>query len=313
MTNDLVEFLRRETNGLAQEYERIQRRVKEDPGTAGDQTEENWASILRLWLPTYYPIVTKGRILGRDGRASPQVDVLVLSPAYPRALLDKKLYLAGGVVAAFECKTTLRTAHLRAFFETCLAVRSLSPAPIGTPARELRPRILYGLLAHSHEWKGITSTPAENIARNISELDAELVTKPADMPDLFCIADVGLWHALKTILPASRKPGPYSAGTADRLQLTSCYIAHLHSTRDQSATFTPIGALLTLLFGKLAWQDVEMRGLEEYFRTSNISGAGMGFVRSWSLDVLSPELRRVLHPLRLTGGVMFDEWSVGPY
>ncbi len=311
--NDLVEFLRRETDELAQEYERIQRRVKEDPGTAGDQTEENWASILRQWLPAYYPIVTKGRILGRDGTASPQVDVLVLSPAYPQKLRDKKLYLAGGVIAAFECKTTLRVAHLRTFFETCRAVRALSPAPVGTPARELRPRILYGLLAHSHEWKADAAKPAENIARNIAELDAELVKRPADMPDLFCVADVGFWHALKALIPVPSQPGRFSMATAGSLELMTSYIAHLHDTQNQSPTFTPIGALLTILFGKLAWSDAEMRGLEDYFRAANVSGGGMGSNRAWPLDVLSEELRRTLHPERLTSGVMFNEWSAGPF
>src|SRR5690348_14207781 len=92
---------------ISQEYTRIQERVHEDPGTAGDQGEENWAAILRGWLPANYPVVTKGRIIDHDGKASPQVDVIVLSPFYPMSLRDKKLYFVGGVVAAFECKLTL--------------------------------------------------------------------------------------------------------------------------------------------------------------------------------------------------------------
>jgi len=40
-------------------YERITRRSAEDPGTAGDQAEENWAAFFRDWLPPSYPIVTK--------------------------------------------------------------------------------------------------------------------------------------------------------------------------------------------------------------------------------------------------------------
>jgi hypothetical protein len=35
---------------MAEEYDRIQKRATEDPGTAGDQGEENWATLLRNWL-----------------------------------------------------------------------------------------------------------------------------------------------------------------------------------------------------------------------------------------------------------------------
>lgn len=45
--HDLASFLAQETNRLAEEYERMTPRVAEDPGTAGDQGEENWAVILR--------------------------------------------------------------------------------------------------------------------------------------------------------------------------------------------------------------------------------------------------------------------------
>ena len=71
---------------LALDYERIRARSRDDPGTAGDQAEEDWAAILRNWLPANYTVVTKGRILFEDGTSSPQMDVLVLSPSYPRGL-----------------------------------------------------------------------------------------------------------------------------------------------------------------------------------------------------------------------------------
>src|SRR5258708_22857878 len=103
-TNDLYDFLRRETNTLAEEYDRIQKRVHEDPGTAGDQAEENSATLLRAWLPSYYRIITNRRGLGTDGMASPHIDLLVLSPASPQTLLYKKLYLPAFVAAAFESK-----------------------------------------------------------------------------------------------------------------------------------------------------------------------------------------------------------------
>ena len=108
MTHDLVNFMQALTREMDAEYQRIQKRASEDPGTAGDQGEENWAEVLRLWLPPTYQVVTKGRIISQqDTPPSPQVDVLVLKPTYPKGLLNKKLYLAAGVEAAFECKITL--------------------------------------------------------------------------------------------------------------------------------------------------------------------------------------------------------------
>src|SRR5437773_1242208 len=97
--HDFFDFMKSIQDEMAQEYVRIQKRTREDPGTAGDQAEENWATLFRNWLPANYPVVTKGRIISEDGNASPQVDVLVLHPSYPLALRDKKMYFAGGVIA----------------------------------------------------------------------------------------------------------------------------------------------------------------------------------------------------------------------
>jgi hypothetical protein len=79
----LSTFLQQDLDELASEYGRIYARTIEDPGTAGDEGEENWADLLRAWLPDAYKVVTKGRIIGVAGEASQQIDVLVLRPAYP--------------------------------------------------------------------------------------------------------------------------------------------------------------------------------------------------------------------------------------
>ncbi|MFR3898818.1 MAG: DUF6602 domain-containing protein, partial [Blautia obeum] len=116
-THDLFDFFKKANSNISDEYTRICRRVNEDPGTAGDQGEENWKELLESWIPPYFQIVTKGRILSDSGETSPQVDVIVLSPDYPKSLLNCKEYLSGGVVAAFECKTTLRRKHIGEFIE----------------------------------------------------------------------------------------------------------------------------------------------------------------------------------------------------
>src|SRR5919106_2243588 len=105
--HELEAFLRQDQAELAAEYRRIYHRTSEDPGTAGDEGEENWAALLREWLPSSYQVVTKGRVVFPDRSASSQVDVVVLRGSYPPRLLNNKLYLSSGVVAAFECKNTL--------------------------------------------------------------------------------------------------------------------------------------------------------------------------------------------------------------
>jgi hypothetical protein len=110
--HELHTFLAQDLGVMASEYDRIRARSTEDPGTAGDEGEEAWAAVLRDWLPDSYQIRTKGRVLGASGTAGPQVDIIVLRPGYPQRLLDKKLYLAGGVAAVFECKNTLKASHI---------------------------------------------------------------------------------------------------------------------------------------------------------------------------------------------------------
>ena len=162
-THDLFEYMLRTTQEMAKDYELIQKRSSEDPGTAGDQGEENWAKLFRDWLPSYFPVVTKGRILSHEGKAGPQVDVLILAPSYPAKLLNHKYYLAGGVAAAFECKVTLKAHHIKEAVDTSVQIQRLVSIQQGSPYREIQSPLIFGLLAHSHSWKSAESRPVENI------------------------------------------------------------------------------------------------------------------------------------------------------
>jgi len=121
--HDLYDFMRQISAEMASEYDRIQKRATEDPGTAGDQGEENWAELLREWLPRTYEVVTKGRIISQEGVTSPQIDVLVLKGTYPKKLLQKMLVqqaLVAGVrtvtIEAERFAPTLRASvHNRGF------------------------------------------------------------------------------------------------------------------------------------------------------------------------------------------------------
>lgn len=305
LQNDLYEYIAGASETMSREYQRIQRRASDDPGTAGDQGEENWAALLRDWLPSYFHIVTKGQILGPEGHTSPQVDVLVLSPSYPRALLDKKQYLAGGVVAAFECKTSLKAGHVEKSVDTAARVRELLPKRTGTPYRELHSPIIYGLLAHSHSWKAPESQPLVNIENKLLESDKSRIQYPREMLDLVCVADLATWAGVRFSVQVSRQRGEIA------LNIGTGYLVH-HAqdvehegvTIEQAEGFTPIGTMLTDLLQRLAWEHPEMRQLAQYFVVTGIQGSGHGTSRSWPLDLYSDEVGS-----RVAAMVEGDDWS----
>lgn len=271
--HELQIFLRQDVAEIASEYERIYARATEDPGTAGDEGEENWAALLREWLPDSYKVVTKGRVLGIDGKASPQVDVIVLSGAYPARLLSKKVYLVHGVAAVFECKTTLKASHLADAAETAAKIRGLAGARTGSPYRELVGTPLFGVLAHSHSWKQEASTPRENIDSALAASHVDAV-HPRDLVDLVCVADLGCWHLGKMPylghVMFSEKWAEYQAiyGLPDEGGAMSFY-SRWNSDSGQPEP-NPVAVFVALLFHHLGWENPVMRPLADYFRLAGL-------------------------------------------
>ena len=185
--HDFFKFMDDVKRSLAADYHRIRDRSHEDPGTAGDQAEEDWAQVLRNWLPALYPVVTKGRILFEDGSASPQVDVLVLKPSYPLALRSEKYFFCGGVVAAFECKLTLRKADIDEAFCSASTIKKKARNGDPTPSNELNARPLYGLLAHSQSLR--KGRPSWKLHQAIEEFQTKYTKHPRELLDIICVAD----------------------------------------------------------------------------------------------------------------------------
>jgi len=310
--HEIHDFLISSQRRIEEEYDRITRRAAEDPGTAGDQGEENWAALLRNWLPSYFQIVTKGRILFASGQASPQVDVLVLLPSYPKILVDKKLYLADGVVAAFECKTTLKSQHVKKAVETASEIRRNLPKRLGSPYKELNSSLIYGLLAHSHSWKGIASDPLGNIEKALLKADQNHVQHPIECLDFLTVSDLATWHVFKTAFvnvpdvhkdlrgDLEKRFGP------DGSALTVWFCAAT-AQENQVAYFSPLGALLLGLYSKLAWEFPDMRPLEGYFRQVGMSGNGQGHIRLWGIEIYSEPIRNRVYNGNFTR-TPFDEW-----
>ncbi len=309
MNHDIHDFISKSQADLQAEYERIQKRATEDPGTAGDQGEENWATLLREWLPNYFHIVTKGRILTATGYTSPQVDVIVLHPSYPQILLDKKLYLSGGVIAVFECKTTLTSAHVKNAVKTSANLKRALPKREGSPYKELYSAIIYGLLSHSHSWKGRNSRPIENIEKALWESDETHVQHPRECIDFITVADLASWHVTKTPYLGSFCNSNNDGIEKQNGHAYTSYVCGCIGGNMQRAHFSPVGALLSGLFSRFAWNFPDMRQLEEYFRKVDLLGFGEGNMRSWDVSIFSEDVKeRIVHG-QFSDIASFDEWS----
>jgi len=304
--HDLFDFMEQASADMSFEYSRIQRRAMEDPGTAGDQGEENWAELLQNWLPSNFHIVTKGRIIGHDGKTSPQIDVLVLKSSYPPRLLSKKLYLTAGVVAAFECKNTLKANHIEEAVSTSKIVKSLAEDRSGTPFKELHSPIIYGVLAHSHTWKGANSTPIKNIQNKVTEEDRRIVTHPNQSIDLLCVADLGTWSLVKNTYVDMGEPRPNHNVKGTPM---SGYVGFTNKTSGQGEGFTPIGSMVFNLSQRLAWEIPEIRSLANYYRCANLSGVGQGSMRGWSSTIYSKYVREKVERGNYFEYKSWDEWA----
>ncbi|MFG1621165.1 DUF6602 domain-containing protein [Kribbella sp. NPDC049227] len=285
-SHDLVELVRQATQEMSAEYRRIYVRTREDPGTAGDQGEENWAELLKRWLPSTHHVVTKGRILASNGQTSPQVDVLILSPYYPRGLIDKKLYLAAGVLAAFECKTTLRPPHIRKAVDTAASI-----AQLGRSDESVSRKIMYGLLAHSAQVPEKKTSASETVGRLLRTADQDQVNDLRDCLDFVCVADLGTWAMQQGhIAPDGLYPEHIISG-------------YMASSPSDPLTPEPIGRFLTCLLGALAEQDAGLRPFAAYFRTAGLFGVGHGTLRRWTMKGQPFEE----HP---DGDLVFRDWTI---
>lgn len=280
--HDLQQFLVQVSNNLQDEYNRITKCSIDDPGTAGDEGEENWAQLLRNWLPSHYKVVTKGQIITLNEELSPQIDILVLSPSYPPFLLNKKKYLSAGVVAGFECKLTLRKADIEKTIQNCVRIKDMcTPGKLdhkpgsnqGTPYDELTSAPIFGLITHSQCWK---DEPLEAIEGHLAESGRRHVTHPKYMIDLICIANMATLCLNKKIRPdirfeESRTPKTFYATMA----------------KDHPLGYTPIGYFVEKLLYKLAWQDVNLRTLAKYFYSMHLTYSATIAYREWNNDIYS--------------------------
>lgn len=317
--NDLLDFFQEATDTMQSDYGRISRRSKKDPGTAGDEGEENWANLLREWLPAGYHVVTKGQILFPDGSCSPQIDVFVLTPELPFGFVRRgiKKYPAHCVAAAFECKLTLRASDLEKMFKNSSTIKRQQLVEQGTPYRELHSPIVYGLLAHRFKNNSKKKHAVfETINKKIHDGDSTLVKHPKEMIDIICIADVGTWTACKM---AYLGPSVLPSGDWEKVAhvyggapcTTTSYILHHSGSFEQMKDFTPIGTFITSLTRKLAWTNPSLQSIARYYAVSKLLGTGQGISgRLWDpKEIYSVSTFERVSRRGLVRGVHWDEWS----
>jgi hypothetical protein len=290
--HELFDFLRQSSASIQDEYDVITRRSSEDPGTAGDEGEENWCKLLRDWLPNTYRVITKGRVIFHSGEASPQMDLLVLSPEYPQGLINagKKLYLAGGVVAAFECKLTLRQRDITKAFANARKLSDGTARRWGSPYRELHRPLIYGLLAHSHDWKSEGSRPEQNVNEGLT---AELngLDHPRQLLDLICVSDLGTWTSMRALTRGHHEIDRKGAATWKAPSSRSVHAGYgLHRKAEHlnaSNPITNVAAMVVDLLSRIGRERPGLRPIVNYFRAiPGLAGDSRGSTRTWLAEAV---------------------------
>jgi hypothetical protein len=237
-----------------------------------------------------------------------------MTDTVPHALLEKRVWLAEGVAAAFECKTTLTACHVALSIKRCAAFKGLYKVRTGSPFRELRSPLVYGILSHSHSWKKPNSKPLENINDALHDGSAG-VSHPRLELDSICVADLAAWTSMYTsfysVSWAPQSEATLRAAFGQDWGPTTAFLCASHETENQKSTFRRIAAMLAHLLQRLAWSDPSIRDFADYYRLANMWGSAAGRSRPWPASVYSDEVRQGIADGRTTNGVRWDEWSVG--
>ena len=277
--------------------------MREDPGTAGDEGEETWRQLLADWLPPELAVVTKGRIIGHNGVGSPQVDVIVLRPGYPVSLRSKKVYLAGGVLAAFECKLTLRPGHVNKAAETSRAIRALALPREGTPYEELRSPIAFGVLAHR------TAIRRDPEGRVDALLNSALLTDdhPREALDVLTVANLATWRTMAVLM--TPQPQAWEAtramhGLPEEGGIQLNYMRWYPWAGMPAVRPRPLYNLIEHLMSIVALEVPPYRPLAEYWSRAarDESNARSIASRVWPFSILSEPVANAVRRGRLTNG-----------
>lgn len=290
---------------IAHDYKIVKMRSRDDPGTAGDQVEEQWAGILRKWLPATYPVITKGRILFEDQDSSPQVDVLVLKPSYPIALRDQKYIFSGGVLAAFECKLTLRSRDISDAFRNCSKIKRKARHNFGTPQDELCRLPIFGILAHSHDIKAKNGD--SRLYEHIERAQNKYAEHLSELIDIICVAEEATIPLDINLLIGSNLDDPHRQDLKDigiDEAISAMYTIHSEADEREISFGDILAGFIHNLTQRLALHDPTIRDWADHLSYLGAYG-GIGRPIYASVDELT---KSVVDRLR-RDGCENERWS----
>lgn len=214
------------------------------------------------------------------------------------------------MLAAFECKLTLTKQHVFNAVKTAARIRRQIPHDTGTPYRELYSPLAYGLLAHSHSWKGSDVSSIVIISDHLNDADNEIVKHPREMLDFLCVSDLVTWIVTKDAVTEADDFEDWTEEDYGPLGSPSTtYFCNSKLSSRQTPEFTPIGIFIAERLVRLAWKDETLRNLASYFAEADFSLSAEGKFRMWSKDIFSSEVRRKLKTKKMPKIETWNEWS----
>jgi hypothetical protein len=271
---------------IQEDYERLYAVARNDPQKAGHEAESGWKSLLERWLPSHYEVGTRKYILpdtkpaGVDDRTCFETDIVIFNPSYPRPLREKTEVLSGGILAAFFVRLTVDADGIRDASRRAAVLKKSTTVRLNTPRLHLQGPFSVGLLAHSHTWKAGESTPFENVKRNLERFNREFASKPLEVLDFTCIADLALWTTSHSI---EMRGFPIMNMTPHQIQNGAVSVCT--GSSGPGANTTPVARFIMQLIYRLSYVDPTLRhwalGL-----LAALPVAGHGHVdwRHWNLE-----------------------------
>ena len=274
--HEFFAYMDRVSDDIAESLNDIHKRFKkdEDSGTAGARGEKVWADLFEEWLPEDLKIETTAKILFPNGEASPQQDVILLEPNYPRGLLKKNAeYLfSEGVLAAFESRLTVRAADVLEAGKDAAWIK-------GQYTRHnLDPKIgpSCGLLGLTHEWK---REPSADLSKNLRRT-LSIPPRPTELMDVCCVVNLDCHVSSVMVCEAASPPGS----------------VWVEADFNRSRFKPPVVGLIAYLWGRVgsSWLPRFVSRAEAHDRGSKGYAGGDRQPRFWSLeDAVDP--RRAQH------------------
>jgi len=146
---------------------------------------------------------------------------------------------------------------------------------------------------------GDSDQAKEIIEKAIWEYNKKYITHPREIPDIICVADLGVWKSQKMIVPNYDNVKGLKGNF-----VMSGYVA----SDNKEEFFTPVGVCVFDLLQNIAWRYSSVRDIVTYMRKLNIFGNARGYARPWEWAILSEETRKNIYKLK--NGGFLDEWSM---